>query len=347
MLIIKRRKLKQKELDFIEDCVIKRLYKNKTFKLFNQKYNRCQSVIVCHYERIAKKLNIKGHKCLCNCGERAKPGNKFINYHNVCIKQKEINFIKECVIKRIYLEDTFKLFKQKYKGYGKGWDVFLKYYKNFAKKLGIKGHKCLCNCGERAKPGNKYIDHHNARGIEVNKKRLAILKRNKSWIYGDNHPMKNIKSVKKRQKTMKNKKLGVYGDNNPSKNPEIVKKMEATRKRLKIGFYRRINGTVRSKEEMVMDKYLLPLGFKTNHNMGTGNGGWKKYGCPHFQADFYNEEKNLVVELDGSSHLKKGKKETDARKDKFCKDNNIMILRFDMTKSFNPKKILKEIKKHL
>ena len=58
-------------------------------------------------------------------------------------------------------------------------------------------------------------------------------------------------------------------------------------------------------------------------------------------------ENNLVIELDGSSHLISGHKERDARKNKFFKDQGIKVIRFDISKKFDPQKILRIIKNEI
>lgn len=102
-----------------------------------------------------------------------------------------------------------------------------------------------------------------------------------------------------------------------------------------------------TKEEKVMYKFLLPLGFECEIYFGVGKGGLKRYGCKWFLTDFYNKKYNLVIELDGSSH-NKYVKERDKRKDLCLKEiHSLNVLRFDIRKKFIPEIILNDIKNHL
>lgn len=47
--------------------------------------------------------------------------------------------------------------------------------------------------------------------------------------------------------------------------------------------------------------YMFPE-YKTQVVFGTGAGGYKKYGVKKYTADFYHEELNKIIEIDGNSH---------------------------------------------
>ncbi len=102
-----------------------------------------------------------------------------------------------------------------------------------------------------------------------------------------------------------------------------------------------------TKEEKIMKPLLSKLGFKSEIVFGTGQGGMGIYGVPWYCADFYHPIVKLIIELDGSSHLMKGRREKDKRKDSFFKDKEIKVIRFDVSKIFEPKKILKRVLKEM
>ena len=339
--------MNREELDFIKECVLKRLYIDETFRLFNQKYNRSWSAIVLNYKRLADELKIKGYMCQCFCGNRTKPGYRYIYNHNHRLLQKESDFIKECVIKRLYLDDTFELFNKKY---NRGWSTIKGYYQKIAYELNIEGHRCKCSCDGIAEPGNRYIYGHNYTGSsESYTKAQLTMRKNKKGVYGENNPTKTVKAIVKQVATMRRKKLGIFDSNSSQHSSKTMAKAQATMK--KNGTHpfknRGVNGKIRPEEELIMEKLLKPLEFKSNVRFGTGQRGYEKYKCIFFEADFYSKEHNLVVELDGTSHNMDVVKERDLRKNKFFKDKNIRMLRFDICNNFKSKKILESIKNEI
>lgn len=62
---------------------------------------------------------------------------------------------------------------------------------------------------------------------------------------------------------------------------------------------------------------------------GTGKGGLKKYLCRRFVADFYDEERKSVYEVDGKNHGKGTQKHSDKIKDCFFMlEHRIRVVRF-------------------
>lgn len=68
--------------------------------------------------------------------------------------------------------------------------------------------------------------------------------------------------------------------------------------------------------ELLRNKQINDLKFRRQHPIG------------NYIADFYCAEKNLVIELDGSIHNKKEKKESDKERDAIMKNHNINVIRF-------------------
>ena len=317
--------MNEEELNFIKKCVIKRLYIDKTFKLFNKKYYRSWSAIVVNYKRIADELKIKGYGCKCGCGKITKPGDRYIFGHS--------GHDKKSCYKR-----TKSMKKNESGIYGnnhpmKNLEVVKKQQKTMKdKKLGIYGN-----------------NHPGLNHPEIIAKAQATMKKNKIGIYAINHPGHTLEARAKAHITMKKNKVGFYANNHPGNTSEVRKKAQITMKKngtnpLK---NRGVNGMIRTKEELIVEHLLKPLGFKSEIVFGTGYRGIEKYNCNRFVADFYNKKYKLVIELDGSSHLMKGVKERDKRKDKFFNDNNIKIMRFNICEKFEPIKIIEVIKNEI
>jgi len=86
---------------------------------------------------------------------------------------------------------------------------------------------------------------------------------------------------------------------------------------------------------------------------GTGKGGLKKYLCKKFIADFYDEQRKIVYEIDGSNHGKGIQKHSDRIKDCFFwLEHKIRVIRyankqveemlFDWLKELETKGVLKD-----
>ena len=72
----------------------------------------------------------------------------------------------------------------------------------------------------------------------------------------------------------------------------------------------------------------------------------RQHGIGPYITDFYCKEKNLVIELDGSSHA--DEKEYDNERDGYMKTMGIKVLRFwnsEIERNLN--EVLKKIKEHL
>lgn len=68
---------------------------------------------------------------------------------------------------------------------------------------------------------------------------------------------------------------------------------------------------------------------KSQVHFGTGKGGFEKYMAKRFTADFYDEEKNIIYEIDGTSHNTKIQSLKDKIRDYFFyHELGIMTYRF-------------------
>ena len=68
-----------------------------------------------------------------------------------------------------------------------------------------------------------------------------------------------------------------------------------------------------TKHENVFSE-LFPF-LKSQVVFGLGKGAYKKYGVLKYTADFYSEERNIVYEVDGSSHKTELQKLKDEKRD--------------------------------
>jgi len=92
------------------------------------------------------------------------------------------------------------------------------------------------------------------------------------------------------------------------------------------------NGNPPTKEEMEMLHRLQAYGFVLNHVVPTGT----KSPLPtHYKLDLAHVDMMLAVEVDGSSHFIKERRESDERKDEFLQSKGWRVLRFRVPFDFN------------
>ena len=91
-------------------------------------------------------------------------------------------------------------------------------------------------------------------------------------------------------------------------------------------------GRVRSPYEIMLDKFLIPLGFKWEYGIKTQN----KY----YVLDFYHKIFKLAIEIDTKYHEYNWKKKEDIARDKaLFKQYGIETVRFKVDEHFNPRNI--------
>ncbi|WP_242225920.1 DUF559 domain-containing protein [Bacillus cereus group sp. BfR-BA-01358] len=74
---------------------------------------------------------------------------------------------------------------------------------------------------------------------------------------------------------------------------------------------------------------LLYPWLKSQVSFGTGKGGYEKYGVKRYIADFYDEERKIIYEIDGKSHNTKIGILKDAIRNIFFRDElGIKTIRF-------------------
>jgi len=125
--------------------------------------------------------------CECGCGQQVKPGQRFIQGHNV----------------------RLILYEVKKKAAEKG-NITRKRKSEI--KLGIRPPPepmlCACGCGKKAKLGNRYIIGHNQQGkhhSEAHKKYLSAIN------IGENHPMFGTHPSEKTRQKMSDSHIGNPG----------------------------------------------------------------------------------------------------------------------------------------
>ena len=104
---------------------------------------------------------------------------------------------------------------------------------------------------------------------------------------------------------------------------------------LKVG-----NGKGMSKLEKYFYNTFLDKSWYYNYAIGSGKGGYKKYGFVNYKIDFYNEKLQVGIEVDGKGiHDSVKQKKLDVKKNKLLVKLGYKILRLDekTLKSFNTK----------
>jgi hypothetical protein len=128
---------------------------------------------------------------LCGCGRQVKPGNKFVNRHNIlvsCGRNEELRIER--------LRSVLSGRESPLKGTKRAMESRLKQSKsiNGSKHWNWKGPKkivkCECGCGELALPGNSYLHGHNSAVMERTKEHCSKISYALSEFYSDptKHP---------------------------------------------------------------------------------------------------------------------------------------------------------------
>lgn len=102
---------------------------------------------------------------------------------------------------------------------------------------------------------------------------------------------------------------------NPQKGPHLVFDLFFGGRNKKSNFIGGINDDRKTLHEN-MFQMMFP-GLTPQVHFGTGKGGYKKYLSKRYTADFYDEDNNIIYEIDGDSHNEEIQQLKDKIRDSF------------------------------
>lgn len=179
---------------------------------------------------------------------------------------------------------------------------------------------------------------------EILKQRRSLLRSGENnGMYGKKHSEKSIKKISKNRSGIESQFKGI------SRTEEVKKKVsEGVKKAYKEGrlvspLTNKGNSQEITSAELLLSKYLLPLGFKQEFIVPTG-----KQSGP-YRLDFALESIKLDIEADGAQHYKEKKIiERDKIRDEYLKSKGWLVIRFKNEDILNNiDRVISEIRQHL
>lgn len=119
----------------------------------------------------------------------------------------------------------------------------------------------------------------------------------------------------------------IYNSILNSHNPiYLVKTSTEYHKYISSNFHGGCNDKLLTRHEMIF-KSMFP-NLIPQKVFGTGIGGYKKYMAKRYIADFFDEHKKIIIEIDGENHKKQLISLKDKIRNNFFYDNGYQVIRF-------------------